>query len=208
MAKKHVYFIRHGQSEYNLSDTMLPHDTALTPLGISQAEQCATRCAGLDVDVIFSSTYQRAFKTAEIIQQKNNKPIVKDEILLEYRYPDAVIGLTKKDGPNHLDMIGNIETRYPGGETFGDLNVRARAAMTLLEAREEKSILVVSHSFFLHAMLTAITFGGEATFCEFEKLVHTFMLSNTGITHCIFDDEKSPERKWRVITWNDEAHLV
>ncbi len=210
MAKKHVYFVRHGQSEYNLSDTALAHDTALTPQGVSQAEECAARCATLDFEMIFTSTYQRAFKTAEAIQKKNNKPIVKDDRFLEYRYPNAIIGLPKQadGGPDHLDMIGGIEKRYPGGELFEQLNSRAKSALLLLESREESSVLVVTHSFFLHALLCAIIFGQEASFREFKRICMTMKLSNTGITHCVFDSERGEGNKWKVITWNDDAHLA
>jgi phosphoserine phosphatase len=204
---KHIYFVRHGQSEYNLSDVALPHDTALTPLGLAQAEECAKRCASLDVEVIFASTYQRAWKTAEAIQQKNNKPLIKDEVFLEYRYPDGIIGVAKKGGPDHLKMIGGTEMSYPGGELFHEIHARALSALMLLESREEQSMLVVSHSFFLHALLNAIMFGENASFREFERICSTMRLSNTGITHCIFDPEKKVGKRWKVITWNDDVHL-
>lgn len=209
MAKKHVYFVRHGQSEYNLSDTALAHDTALTPDGISQAEGCAARCTSLNFEVIFTSTYQRAFKTAEAIQKKNNRPLVKDDRFLEYRYPDAIIGLPKQadGGPKHLEMIGGIERRYPGGELFDQLDARAKSALQLLESREERSMLVVTHSFLLHALLNSIIFGKEATFREFEKICESMKLSNTGITHCVFDPDKIEGKGWKVVTWNDDAHL-
>ena len=30
MAEKHIYLVRHGQSEYNVAETMLAQDTPLT----------------------------------------------------------------------------------------------------------------------------------------------------------------------------------
>lgn len=207
MAEKHIYLVRHGQSEYNVAETMLPQDTPLTAHGLAQAEVCALRCASLQFETIFTSTYQRAKVTGEIIQKKTGKPLIASPLFLEYRYPDSVIGLPKKGGPSHLEMIGGIETRYPGGETFAEMHARAREALTFFQHREEGSMLLVSHGFFIQAMLTEMVFGDKGTFAEFEQLFHTFVASNTGITHCIFDDEKLPERKWRVITWNDDAHL-
>lgn len=52
MTKKHIYFVRHGQSEYNISEIMLVHDTPLTILGKAQAQECAERCATLDHKLI------------------------------------------------------------------------------------------------------------------------------------------------------------
>ncbi len=207
MAEKHIYLVRHGQSEYNVSPTMLAHDTPLTPHGLAQAEVCASRCASIHFETIFTSTYQRAIVTGEIIQKKTGKPLIKDPLFLEYVYPDAVIGLPKTGGPSHLQMMGGVETRYPGGENFASIRSRAHDALSFFEQREEGSILLVSHGFFINAMLTVMVFGKEGPFDEFEKLYYSFMVSNTGITHCIFDDEKLPERKWRVVTWNDDAHL-
>ena len=207
MAEKHIYLVRHGESEYNVAPLMLPQDTPLTARGRAQAEMCAERCASIHFETIFTSTYQRARVTGETIQQKTGKPLIVNPLFLEYRYPDSVIGQPKKGGPSHLEMIGGKETRYPGGETFAELFSRAREALTFFQHREEDSMLLVSHGFFIQAMLTAMIFGEKGTFTEFEQLFHTFVASNTGITHCIFDDEKLPERKWRVITWNDDAHL-
>lgn len=207
MAEKHIYFIRHGQSEYNLSPVALGHDTPLTLLGESQAKFCATRCAEIDFDVIFSSSYQRAIKTAEIISKKNGIPLEINDLLLEYRYPDTIIGLPKKGGPDHLKMLGGTETRYPGGELYADLKARAEKALALFELRDELSMVVVTHSFFLFAVLNSIIFGKEATFKEFERLNHSMKLSNTGVTHCTYGAERPEGKKWKVITWNDDAHL-
>ncbi len=207
MAIKRIYLVRHGESEYNLSETMLGHDTPLTPRGLAQADICAQRCATLDFEAIFTSTYQRAVVTGEAIQRTTGKPIIKNPLFLEYRYPEAVVGMPKKGGPNHLHMIGGIETRYEGGESFADLLERALEALVFFEHRPEHSCLLVSHGFFIHMFITAILFGDQATYREFERIVRVFPLSNTGITHCVFDDERSPERKWRIMTCNDDAHL-
>lgn len=207
MAEKHIYLVRHGESEYNVAETMLAQDTPLTARGRAQAEVCASRCASIHFETIFTSTYQRARVTGETIQQKTGKPLITNPLFLEYQYPDSVIGQPKKGGPSHLQMIGGIETRFPGGEDFASMQSRAREALAFFAKREEGSMLLVSHGFFINAMLTEMVFGEKGTFVEFEQLFHTFVASNTGITHCIFDDEKLPERKWRVITWNDDAHL-
>ena len=207
MAEKHIYFVRHGQSEYNVSPVTLPHDTALTPLGEAQAELCASRCAMIDFDVIFSSSYGRAKMTAEAISRKTGKPVEIDDLLLEYRYPDAIIGLPKKGGPDHLEMLSGTETRYAGGELYDDLKIRAEKTLALFESRNETSFVVVSHSFLLFAVLTSLIFGKEATFREFERLNCSMRLSNTGVTHCTFDPERKEGKKWKVVTWNDDAHL-
>lgn len=203
MSEKHIYFVRHGESEYNVSDVILPHDTNLTVKGIQQAEFCAARCQTLSFDAIISSPLSRALETAEIINKKHLKQISASDLFTEYRYPLGVVGL-KKTPALFMELINGSDQRFLGGEVFGDLKPRAAQALQFLESREESSLLVVSHAVFIYFLLTYVVFGETTSPRDFEKLFHTFLLSNTGITHCTFNNEKG---RWRIVTWNDDAHL-
>src|SRR5436190_12712237 len=66
MGKRHIYFVRHG--EYDWDDQ--PHPTkGLTLLGKQQAQITADRLSSVRVAAIYSSDLQRAIETAEIIGQ-------------------------------------------------------------------------------------------------------------------------------------------
>lgn len=65
-----IYIVRHGQDQDNANGLLNGHrDTALTEIGIEQANQIATKIqeANLVFDKIYSSPLQRAYRTAEII---------------------------------------------------------------------------------------------------------------------------------------------
>ncbi|MEK7118350.1 MAG: histidine phosphatase family protein [Patescibacteria group bacterium] len=95
MALKHIYFVRHGESEYNTSGIILHHDTDLTSNGIRQAESCAARCRNFSFGTIISGPYARAQKTAEIINTGSHREIHTSDLFTEYRYPVGVLGVKK-----------------------------------------------------------------------------------------------------------------
>lgn len=205
--KKHIYFVRHGESEYNSSDVILSHDTNLTQTGVEQAEICAARCSSIPFDVIIASPLVRAKKTAEAISRRTGKQVDVSDLFVEYRYPLGVIGMKKDEAPSYVDMISGVEQRFSGGEVFDDLKLRAMQALGFLESRNEESLVVVSHAMFVYTLLTAMVFGESMTCRDLVKCFNAFRLSNTGITHFVFNDEKPKEKQWRVLTWNDDAHL-
>ena len=52
-----------------------------------------------------------------------------------------------------------------------------------------------------------MVFGETTSSRDFEKFFRAFLLGNTGITHCVFDNKKPEGERWRIATWNDDAHL-
>ena len=204
---KTIYFVRHGESEYNVSDTILEHDTDLTERGLKQAEFCAERCGALHFNKIVSSPLVRAQKTAEAIQRVTKKPIEICDYFVEYRYPDSIVGMKKTSG-FYGSLIGGTEKNYPGGEVFVDLQSRSGNALKFLEEHDEHSIVVVSHALFLYFLIARMMFGVSLTFREYERVMQTFgLMSNAGITRCTFNPEKPEGKKWKLVTWNDDAHL-
>lgn len=202
-----IYFVRHGESEYNVSDVILHRDTDLTPKGLEQAAFCAARCESLNAEVIISSPLIRAQKTAKLISEKAKKPLELSELFVEYRYPDSVFGMKKASG-FYGSLISESEKNYPGGEVFSDLHSRSKDALHFLEKYDGQSVIVVSHALFLYFLIAYMMFGESLTYREYERVMHTFgLMSNTGITRCTFDPEKPEGRKWKLRTWNDDAHL-
>ena len=66
-----IYFIRHGQSEFNAAfngkiDPMI-FDPALTKLGLEQAESARVNILKLGIDRVITSPFTRAIQTAKII---------------------------------------------------------------------------------------------------------------------------------------------
>ena len=89
---KKFYLVRHGESEVNTSTIYHTLDSSLTTTGIQQAHYLAERCALLPIELIISSTMQRAQETAAIITEKIHKPVEFSPLFVERRRPSLFLG--------------------------------------------------------------------------------------------------------------------
>ncbi len=208
---KNIYFVRHGESEGNVSIVRLPETTPLTELGRKQAEYVAKRAAKLPIDVMFASTMIRAQETARIISEKIGKDFESFDFFGERRMPSAHIG-TAKDDPQVIEDMDKIKKnlgvagfKHSDEESFDDLKKRAAKAVKFLEARPEENILVVTHGFFLRIIVAYITFGEALTAYECDKFLRVLRPQNAGITVLKYDETE--EDPWKLWIWNDHAHL-
>ena len=95
MAAKTIFLVRHGESEANVGDYYKGEGAPLTRKGKKQAEFIAERVSRLPVDVLISSTMERAKETASFISRKIDKSIEYTDLVVERRYPTALIGLKR-----------------------------------------------------------------------------------------------------------------
>lgn len=82
-----IYFVRHGQTEYNLNKIYSgQQDIPLNATGIDQAKQTALALKDIKFDLCFSSPLQRAKQTCrEILKyHKNLNPIYDDRLKERY----------------------------------------------------------------------------------------------------------------------------
>ncbi|OGZ30305.1 MAG: hypothetical protein A2931_02060 [Candidatus Niyogibacteria bacterium RIFCSPLOWO2_01_FULL_45_48] len=208
---KNIYFIRHGESEGNVSDIRLPETSPLTELGRKQAEYAAKRAAKLPIDAMFASTMVRAQETARIISEKTGKDFESFEFFKERIIPSSHVG-KPKDDPLVVEERDHIQKNFgvPGfkhsdEETFDDLKNRASATLDFLASRPEENILVVTHGWILRVILSYVIFGETLTADECDKILGAFRTNNTGITLLKHDETK--EKPWKLWIWNDHAHL-
>ena len=87
-----VYFVRHGESEYNAKSLFQDGKVLLSEKGKQQAQVLAERFLNIPIDIIISSPYPRAKKTAEIINKKIKKKIIFSELIGERKMPKETIG--------------------------------------------------------------------------------------------------------------------
>lgn len=68
VSKKEFYFIRHGQTDYNISGVKIDHeDVSLNAVGLRQAQEVEPIIATLPVKSVCCSPLKRAIETKEII---------------------------------------------------------------------------------------------------------------------------------------------
>lgn len=215
---KTVYFVRHALSTANVSHT-IEHDDKLVELseeGHGQALTVGERFKSIPVEIILCSTFKRTLQTAAQIQKATGSPIIESELLTERKHPSALGGMDMYS-EEVLDMrtmlLNNAHQKdwhHSDEENYWDLIDRAHNSIKLIESREEKSIVVVTHSAFLKAILTTMMFGVDTKPEHFEAMYHFFLPKNTGITVCEYKKVQGTIRKepqWRLMTFNDYAHL-
>ncbi len=218
-----IYFVRHGQSEENISNTYIGAHAKVTEEGLRQAQYVGKRFEKIPVDIILSSDMARAKETARVISERVGQPVTYSELLQEGRAPSELLG---KD-PSHPEVAAIRELwltrryqgehmRYSDEETIADMKTRAGDALAFIANHEADNILVVTHGTFLRVVLGMIIIGDTFSPQLFKQFRERLSMSNTGITVCDYHKEdarrvdldlpgKSPG--WRLITWNDHAHL-
>lgn len=169
-----VYLIRHAD---RLRDGERTPVSPLSEKGIRQAEAVAKRVAKLGIDVIYSSTYERAYETARIISKKLDKPIELWEHLVE----------------SNSDI-----------ETFEHLNQRTEEILKhLISHHEGQTVLCVSHASMIEKIVSKMVFGDDLTSKMVEDIRLHFGTTNTGISVCEFREKDG----WLLVSYNDSSHL-
>ena len=209
---KTVYFVRHGESESNVGGIRRGHMTPLTKNGKQQADSVAARASKLTIDVVVSSTMERAKKTAQAIVEKTGKSVEYSEFFIERIMPSWFIGRLKDD-PEAVaaenEMRENFTVpnyRLADEENFDDLKKRAISALEHLKERKEENILVVTHGFFLRAMLAVVIYGADLTAHELDRILGGTRTENTGIS--VIKENSKWISGWNLIIFNDHAHLA
>lgn len=204
-----VYFVRHGESTFNALGLNQHRYVSLSETGKKQAAFVAKRFTNTPIDIIISSTYARAQQTAEAINIVVQKDIVYIELLKEIKRPTVVERKSVSD-PQVLEIKQSIDKyysdedwHYSDEENFFDLQRRAEEFISYLETVKEENILVVTHGMILRMIVATMFLGKKVTpdlFLQFERF---FKTSNAGMTVC----ERGKESGWKLLTWNDSAHL-
>ena len=205
---KRVYLVRHGESESNVTGVASGPETPLTPEGERQAAAIADRVTRIDVDVIIASPYLRTKETARIINEIARKPLEYSELFVEKRSPTEhwgkmVYNQGETASSNHFT---DPDWKHSDEDNFTEIKTRAIAALEYLLARPEENILVVSHGWFLRVLIAVQLFGEHLTIQEYQLMWRFLSTRNTGLTLVEYDPNNLSQG-WRLITWNDHAHL-
>ena len=140
-----LYFLRHGQSNYNVKDLCNSDPTKkvyLTELGIKQIEKASEVLKNEKLDVIFISQFPRTKQSADIINKFHNVKIKKDK-----RINDRKTGF---EGKSYYDYIKAIEKdkffiKPKGGESFQDEKKRVFSFLKDLIKISYNTVLIVTH---------------------------------------------------------------
>ena len=159
---------RHGQSEANAGATAPdPESSPLTALGERQAAAIAD---GLEAppELIVVSRFRRARETAEIVSRRFAGGRVEEWPVHEFQY----LGATAYRGTTYRERRPAVDTYWEacdpervceaGAESFAAFLARVHAVRERLERSPERSILVIGHKKFLHALVWSWASGPRA----------------------------------------------
>ncbi len=199
---KKVYFVRHGLTKFNIESRVQDGADALAEKGIEQAGMIADRLTRVQFDLLLSSDMLRAKQTAEKIAERTGHEPRFSPLFAEAKYPTSFIGIQYKEEIVQDYLVKrNRDWQYEDEETPAMLHARAKQALAYIAEQPEDSIVVVTHGRFLRHMVLAVLFGDSATWEQEERAMNNIMTSNTGITVLEYDGA------WKLLTWNDHAHL-
>ena len=208
--EKHIYFVRHGESEENLDGVYRGSSAQLTETGKEQAKLLAERIQRIGIDALIASPFARAHDTAVPIAELTGVALESSELLGEWLEPSHLVGL-HFENPERKSVRDAIKSathddgfRHSDEETFSELAARARAVISVLAEHPAQRICVVTHGGFLRVIIGVLVFGDDFTKKELGYLLDHFGTTNTGVTYAKRKDGASD---WRIVTWNDQSHL-
>ena len=150
---KKIYFVRHGQTDYNLKHIAQGRlDAPLNLTGVSQAQQMAENLKDTKIDVIYVSPLARAKKTAEIINEFHNVKLITDERINEFDIGTMSGSISIEDWNvfGRLELVDN-NAKY-NAESWQDLYNRVVDLYQELENSHFENILIVAHSGVYHQL--------------------------------------------------------
>lgn len=212
--KKTVYFVRHGQSVDNVLPVFQSVDSPLSDKCIVQAKNIAERLSTVEFDKLITSPLQRAKETATYISEKTNKDLVISDLFVERIKPSEISGKSWTDKEANKVWRAWEGTLYtPGqrisdGENYDDTIARADQALAFLEKQPESTIAVVTHGYFLRAIVARVLLGEDLNGKIMKRFQERAPVENTAITVLKFSDAYKEKFAWRLWTLNDHSHFA
>jgi broad specificity phosphatase PhoE len=212
--KKTVYLVRHGQSIDNTSPVFQSVNAPLSEKGIAQAKKIAERLTTLQFETLISSPVQRAKETAEHISKKTSKKILFSDLFVERIKPTEIDGKPWSDEDANKIWREWEETLYiPGkrtsdGENFDDTIARVDRSLVFLEEQSESTLAVVTHGYFLRAVVARVLLGDSLTGPIMKRFQERTSIENTAITVLDYRDALEEGFAWRLWTLNDHSHFA
>ena len=206
-----LLLVRHGESEVTVRRVLGGEATCtgLSELGRRQAAALRDRWESgtePEVDVLYSSTLPRAIETAEIINPAlGNLPLALDEDLVEHRPGDAdgmpfdqveeVFGPLDFHSRPHSPMAPNAES----AQAF--FHRTSRGLERVLSDNVGRTVLISCHGGVIDiAFRYLLDLPRRGSF--------DLWTLNTSITEFRANDAGPHRGRWRLVRYNDHAHLA
>jgi probable phosphoglycerate mutase len=202
-----LVLIRHGESNVTVNRVIggFRTCTGLSALGREQAErlrQRLTETGELEADVLIASNFQRAIETAEAIAGSFAGMGVDIDAGFGEHDPGpdidgmSFVGYVERFGSPDWSGDPHHEV-FPGGETTAEFHLRVGAAISrTVREHAGRTIVVACHGGVVDAAFRQLLRAAPTGSFELQTL-------NTSIT----EFRQAPSGTWRLIRYNDAAHL-
>lgn len=167
MSSTKLYFVRHGETEWNVEDKMQGiSDSPLTGKGIANAKLLGEKLKDFQggIDIIYSSTMGRASHTAAIIAKELALPVIETDKLRERNmgiFEGYSWDYVKKNFPDEFAKTISTDSDYkiPGGGDSKNDYINLVTSFLDIAAGDElsgKNILAVTHRGFIGFVMRTV----------------------------------------------------
>jgi len=189
-----LYLARHGETAWSLSGQHTGlSDIPLTPRGECNARRLGERLQGMDFKQVFTSPLQRAFRTCELAGFGGTAEV--DRNLVEWNYGEYE-GLSTAEIHSKRPAWEMFRDGFPGGETLGEIGVRADRVVNRVRSIDGP-VLLFSSAHFLRVL--ASRWVGLPP--ESARLL---LLSTASLSALTYEHNRSEPA---IGFWNDTRHV-
>lgn len=201
---KHIYFIRHGETEKNHRWIHQGPDEPLTPRGEEQVKRLIAFIQDEQIDTLVSSNYLRARQTADMISAVLGFNYSIAPSVREFGRPIKIYDRHHLSLPSlryffdlyrhRMDLLWDKE----GAENLVHVRERVHDARLMLEEIEGKRIAVISHRIFMTMFTETVCYDKPLSLFKFiHGLVGPGRIPNAGILHFLCE----PAGQEKKCTW-------
>lgn len=204
-----IFIVRHAESQDGARQCHQKTNSPLSKKGQRQAELIAQRLKDFKIDLLLTSPFPRAKKTAKIIGEKINLSIQKEVLLKEQKRPTEIEGEPKKSQKTLKVKsqirrnINNPAFHYSDEESFFEFKKRILFLLKRLKNPSQKNILLVTHHKTTKMILSLLIFGDSLCPRNYLKIYKAFVFNKAALTIL----KHSKKKGWQLLTWNDQVHL-
>ena len=204
----HVYFVRHGETILNRRHVHQSPHVPLSSKGEDEARTIAEYLRDVNPSLLLSSSYTRAFATAEIIGLHTGLTPEVNELFSECISPAHLIGRWHF-GISTLWYIflsviqrNNALWRYGDAENFTDISRRTKRGLTYIESLRgtHASVIIVSHTILINVMVAYMCKNRMLDIRDLARIfLHIKRMKNTGVIHVEYIGQEGN----RVCAWQE-----
>ncbi|MFH0739843.1 MAG: histidine phosphatase family protein [bacterium] len=145
-----IFLCRHGQTIGDVEDRYGgDYNDSLTEKGAEQAKTLASKLEGKSIEIIFSSSLNRAKETSEILTNSLSCEIEVINNIRERNTYGILTGMLKSEArekyPQEAELLKSYKNTIEGAETYEHFTERITNAFLELANRNYDVIAVVSH---------------------------------------------------------------